>query len=148
MKKIYRFIFYPFGKKTLLIKSLILLWMIRVCLWVFPFKSLNKWLSYLYPATQSGEKTNWEIIGNVSDSVRAVSKYVPYASCLTQALAVRTLLNLRGQDSNLRIGVDKDAAEDFSAHAWIEIDGRIIIGKLPRHHQRFAVLNPSDSVVI
>ena len=63
------------------------------------------------------------------------------ASCLTQALATRTLLNLKGQKSHLKIGVDKDKKENFEAHAWIEKEGKIIIGKLPRHQQRFVILN-------
>lgn len=49
------------------------------------------------------------------------------ANCLHHALAVWWLLARRGIETNLRIGVRKDHA-GFSAHAWIERDGMIIVG--------------------
>lgn len=49
------------------------------------------------------------------------------ANCLQHALAVWWLLARRGIETNLRIGVRKDHA-DFSAHAWIERDGVILVG--------------------
>jgi hypothetical protein len=148
MYKLFRFFLLPYQKKKLLIQSLFLVCAIRLCLWLFPFKWLSKWFSYFDSDNPNKKEIDWEIINNVVASVRIISKYIPYSSCLTQALATRTLLNLKGQDSNLRIGVDKENTEDFAAHAWIEIDEKIIIGKLPYHHRRFSTLNPSDSVVI
>lgn len=148
MNKLFRFFIFPYQKKKLLVQSLTLVWIVRLSLWLIPFKWLNKCLSYFEPDVQNIKETDWEIINSVTASVRVSSKYVPYSSCLTQALATRTLLNLKGQKSQLKIGVDKDKKENFEAHAWIEKDGKIIIGKLPRHQQRFVILNPTDSVVI
>ncbi len=48
--------------------------------------------------------------------------------CLPEALAVQWFLRRRGIDTHLNIGVKKDAVEGFTAHAWIEQGGRIIIG--------------------
>jgi hypothetical protein len=147
MNKIFKFLFLPFQKKKLLIQSLIAVGVIRLSLWVFPFKALNRWLS-AFAATDSGDpKVEWSVVENVASAVRECSRYVPYASCLTQALAVRTLLGLRRQNSQLKIGVDRDEDGKFMAHAWVEIDGKIIIGKLPLH-QRFNVLESSGSVTI
>ncbi len=150
MKKILRFLFLPYQQKKLLSQSLFLLCVIRLSLWVFSFRRLNGWLLYLdsFDSTSVDNKSvDWVVIKNVTRAVRSGSRYVPSATCLTQALATRTLLKLRGQNPQLKIGVDTDKDNKFMAHAWIEVDGRIIIGKLP-HHQRFTVLNSSPSVIL
>lgn len=66
--------------------------------------------------------------------VSRTSRFVPGASCLTQALAVQTLLGMRNQRSDLKIGVGKNKEDEFVAHAWIEIGERIVIGKLADLH--------------
>jgi len=68
----------------------------------------------------SPEKYSW--------AVRAVSPYVPSATCLTQALTLQALLSREGIHSDLRIGVARDDASGIIAHAWVEIDGAVIIG--------------------
>lgn len=57
-----------------------------------------------------------------------MSRYVPAASCLTQALAMLVLLNRFGHSSELRIGVVKNDADRLKAHAWVECEGKIVIG--------------------
>ena len=76
-------------------------------------------------------------------AVRAAARRVPKASCLTQSLALETLLLQAGHPAELRIGVARGAAGGFEAHAWVELDGQVMIGRLPDLH-RFAVL-PVDS---
>lgn len=94
-------------------------------------------LSSSKPFNQSN---NWKLIKEISYSVRICAKYVPFASCLTQALATQTLLRLKGQKSYLKFGIDKDESEKLIAHAWIEIDGKIIIGG-SADISRYSVLN-------
>lgn len=128
----------PNREKKLLIQSLFLILIVRVGLWVLPFNLLDRWLNH---AALVGDKAaDWATINRVVRSVRSCSRFVPGATCLTQALATRVLLQMDGQASDLKIGVEKDQNERFGAHAWIEVEGRIVIGKLP-HHYRFAVLN-------
>jgi hypothetical protein len=147
MKKVLKFLFLPYQKKKLLGQSLITVSAIRLGLWIFPFKVLNRWLC-AFAATESDDRvTEWNVIDSVTAAVQLCSRCVPYASCLTQALAARTLLGLKGQNSQLKIGVGRDEDGKFMAHAWVEIDGKIIIGKLPQHHS-FNVLKSSGSVTI
>ncbi len=61
-------------------------------------------------------------------AVQAVSRRIPAATCLTQAIAARLLLLGSGHDTELCIGVARDATGSFRAHAWLEREGRIIIG--------------------
>ena len=48
------------------------------------------------------------------------------ANCLKKALVAQWLLWRGGIDTDLKIGVDNDLAR-FSAHAWLEYDGKILI---------------------
>jgi hypothetical protein len=54
---------------------------------------------------------------------------------LTSSLAAMLLLRRKGQHSVLRIGVTRDAEQKFKAHAWLETNGRIIIGRLTSHRE-------------
>jgi hypothetical protein len=111
----------------MLLKALIVLIFVRLGLWLLPFRTLQKTLERLfhYPATSdnrspSPEKFSW--------AVSAVSQYVPAATCLAQALTLQVLLSREGILSDLALGVARDDATGITAHAWLEIDGTVIIG--------------------
>lgn len=72
-------------------------------------------------------------------AVRATARRVPAASCLTQALALETLLAEAGIDVEVRLGVARRPDGSFEAHAWVEHEGRVLIGGLP-DLERYAVL--------
>lgn len=80
-------------------------------------------------------------------------RLLPERPCLTQALVLQYLLLRRGDDSaELHIGVTKSDEEELQAHAWIERDGRVLIGgtNAPKKYERFDDLdvktNPRGSV--
>lgn len=147
MRKLIRFLFLPYQEKKLLSQSLFLVIAIRLSLWIFPFRWLNNWLSKLGSANFDNQPTDQIVISNVTRSVRLCSRYVPHASCLTQALATQTLLRLRGLDSQIKFGVDKDENEKLIAHAWVESDGKIIIGK-SADMRRYSLLSLSKEQVV
>ncbi len=147
MNRFRKFFALPFQDKKLLIQSLFLVAAIRMSLWVFPFRWVNKWASRLELPENDGERLDWIAINGIVHSVRTSSGYVPSATCLTQALATQALLRIKGQGSRVRIGVDKDESAGLMAHAWVEVSGRIIIGE-ERGHARFLVLKPSDQAIL
>jgi len=56
-------------------------------------------------------------------------RYSPVrVTCLNEALVLSALLARRGLATTLRIGVARPNG-DFAAHAWLEHDGRIILGE-------------------
>ena len=61
-------------------------------------------------------------------AVERVSLRVPGATCLTQALSAHTLLSRHGHPSRICLGVARSESGDFRAHAWLESQGRIVIG--------------------
>lgn len=61
-------------------------------------------------------------------TVMIVSRYVPRATCLTQALTAQILLKRYGHPAELKIGVARGKAGELQAHAWVTSDGVVIIG--------------------
>ena len=65
---------------------------------------------------------------DVARAVRRVSRVVPGATCLTQALAARLLLSRYGYPAHLQIGVVRTPEGELRAHAWLESEGRVVLG--------------------
>ncbi|WP_162562421.1 lasso peptide biosynthesis B2 protein [Salinigranum rubrum] len=64
-------------------------------------------------------------------AVDVASRTVPVeTTCLPRALTGSALLARYGYASTLRIGVRREGGE-FAAHAWVERDGRVVLGDLP-----------------
>ncbi|HKO15609.1 MAG TPA: lasso peptide biosynthesis B2 protein [Gemmatimonadaceae bacterium] len=61
-------------------------------------------------------------------AIEAVSRRVPRATCLTQAVSGHLLLRAFGYSSRLRLGVGHGVRGDFLAHAWLERQTQILIG--------------------
>lgn len=57
--------------------------------------------------------------------------------CLQQALVLSWLLGRRGLRPHLRIGISRQSGR-LSAHAWLEQDGRVILGH--QLHERYLPL--------
>jgi hypothetical protein len=86
------------------------------------------------PGTSDGPS-----VDSISWAVAAASRFVPYASCLTQALVVERFMRRAGFDPTLRIGVARTSNGTMEAHAWIEHDGRVVIGEVA-DIERFTVM--------
>jgi hypothetical protein len=117
--------------RLLLLKSVTLVILIRVGLRALPFSILLRVLGWLKDPLTHASKTNPTSMRKIAWAVTVASRRVPDASCLTQALATQVLLGRLGYASALRIGVAKDLQGQLEAHAWVESDGTIIIGRAP-----------------
>lgn len=105
---------------------------LRLVLWIVPFAKVRRGVTFL--AGVRSHRPSRYSAGQLSWAVRAVSRYVPHATCLTQALALHIMLRQEGLPSRIQIGVSKDAGH-FEAHAWVESQDRVVIGDsgLPRY---------------
>ncbi len=106
----------------LLVNALVTVAQIRIALWVLPWRALAKSVTVRQNVRSlrrslplAPERLEW--------AVRIASRVVPYATCLTQALALQQLLARHGYRSIVQVGVRK-VDERFTAHAWVEHDGR------------------------
>jgi hypothetical protein len=81
----------------------------------------------------------WDKVREIVRSVKLMSRYVPAATCLVQALVVISLLEQAGLPGLLRIGVVR-TGKKLEAHAWVESLGRVVIGGTDVDLSRFTVL--------
>jgi hypothetical protein len=100
-------------------------------LWLLPWRVAGR---VPFVAAPSGGAAP---VDDVIHAIRSASRYVPAASCLTQAIALRAMLARRGQPAVLNLGVRNPAYGRLDAHAWLEADGRVILGESgPGGYQR------------
>lgn len=64
----------------------------------------------------------------VSRVVERVSKFVPGALCLAQAVSTQRILAKFGFETVMRIGVKSDDTGALTAHAWLIYQDQVILG--------------------
>jgi len=118
------------AEQALLVQVFGLLVVVRAALWLIKFKKLQSLLSRV--EVRGSRKLNSRAVPaeRVARFVAAASRYVPRASCLTQALVANTLLRRAGHDAVLRVGISRQAGTDLRAHAWVECAGKVVIGRI------------------
>jgi hypothetical protein len=84
-------------------------------------------------------------VDRIVRTIRSAARLVPRASCLTQALAGQLLLASNGIRSDLRIGVCRSDPGGLAAHAWVEVDGVVVLGG--GEHQKFVRLPQLSPIV-
>jgi Transglutaminase-like superfamily len=113
------------SKLLLLIRTAAWVLAVRIGLWCFSFRNVEALVARL--SRNNGKGTNLSAEG-LSRSVKRVSRYIPRATCLTQALALHILLKRTGLDSKIQIGVSKEQGK-FESHAWVESQEEVLIGE-------------------
>lgn len=112
--------------------------LIRLALWVLPFRILRHRLACVTMRTAPPGAPVTPV--HLAWAVAVTSRIVPAASCLTQALATDVLLKRHGYRGTVHIGVQLNAQKRLAAHAWLEYDGVIIIGG--RQYGQYTPLPP------
>ncbi len=135
MKSLLKFIQLPAGDRILLLKTFILLGLIRLGLWLLPFQKLQGVLDHAGHSSASDTKASTIRCSTVNKIVWAVdigSRLMPgNVKCLARALTTQVLMRRRGYTPDLKIGVAKDQQNCLEAHAWVELQGYVVIGLLP-----------------
>ncbi len=114
-------------------EALWLVTQIRVGLWLFPFKLVQRRYgrSLRRRPGQSANVSDTTAARAIGAAVRRASRLVPATTCLPQALVARVMLERRAVPNDLRFGVAKASNGALEAHAWVEVDGAVIVGDLP-----------------
>src|SRR5262245_6925891 len=128
------------NERDLFARTLVLLWLVRLGLWLLPYERLCRLL--FRKGTRIPETLNNLSVPQIVRSVKAMSRYVPAATCLTKALVTVMLLRHAGQEASVRIGVARSQFGAIEAHAWVESDGHIVIGGSHADISRYTVLRP------
>ena len=73
---------------------------------------------------------DWDQARRVVWAVESIARRVlPARPCLTQALVARRLLRRQGVETDLKFGAAREAEGAFLAHAWLEYEGTVVIGR-------------------
>jgi hypothetical protein len=145
MERLGRFSRLPTTEQWLLIKATLLVEAIKLGMRLLPFRTLRRLLARAADTplgvrraerNTSAERVAW--------AVGVASRHAPgIKTCLAQALAAQVLLARRGHPALLHIGVARGDRGQFEAHAWVESEGRIVIGGSGR--ERFASLPVTET---
>jgi transglutaminase superfamily protein len=96
-----------------------------ICVRLLPPSGVLKKISAEIPLP-SGHQRQTTV--HIAWAVTVAARYIPGSKCLVQALAGRKLLANYGFSSAIHIGVAKDSKNWLNAHAWVEAEGKTVIG--------------------
>lgn len=117
----------PRRELVLLSKAVAAIGVTWILLWICGVQRLRRMLTYLAKAG-SGEKARTVSAEMLTRIISAAARHAPIkGTCLSQALATEALFLHYGYDPVVRLGVMRRNG-NFQAHAWVELDNRIIIG--------------------
>jgi hypothetical protein len=120
LRRLVAFFALPAADRSLLLRALATLLIVRLALALVPIARLRAWA--ICRATRTAA------IGRLVWSVGAASRALPGTTCLASAFALQRLLSRAGHASELHIGVAR-SAEKFAAHAWLTCEGQILVGE-------------------
>lgn len=133
MQPLRKFLRLTARERRLLVSAAFCLGVMRLGLWVLPFRTLLRHLPQVTAGRDRLCGSDHLPAEQLAWAVGVASRYLPGSgNCLVRALATRVMLARRGYLAHLRIGVAKDAGGRFQAHAWVECEGTIVIGGMGR----------------
>jgi Transglutaminase-like superfamily len=143
MRRLKRFAQLSGAEKRILIRVWFVVGMVRAALCVLPAGAARRVAARAATgATGSVEQLMW--------AVEIASRYLPGATCLTQALTAQALLTQAGFPSQVEIGVAKDKNKDkddhrLLAHAWVVCYGQVVLGgQQPNHYNSMIVWDSQE----
>lgn len=134
-----RFLALSIKMKLLFIETFFLLGWARV-LKSIPFSKVSPSLGEKEAETTfNPDELNRESLRNISKTIYIVSQYTFWESqCLVQAMAAMKMLEKRGIESTLYLGMAKDETGALIAHAWLRSGPFYITGS--EGMERFTVV--------
>jgi hypothetical protein len=127
MRRLRTFLRLTASERFLFLGTWQLLWRIRLMLWLLPYQRWRRVVAEMIQIEQE-HALNRDMVDQLTRAVRIMRRFVPGASCLTLALTTQILLAREGQRSQLRVGVLQNASGKLEAHAWVQVNGRVVIG--------------------
>lgn len=66
----------------------------------------------------------------ISHLITVCSRYIPYSTCFSKALAGKVIFSEIGYSVDLHIGVNKTEDSAFAAHAWLSFENKVVLCNL------------------
>ena len=97
---------------------------------IFPFKALAGAAGSVGQGREGDAEDAAQTIGRVRWAIRASAPYLPWkVACFQEGLALHSMLRRRGISSFLHYGVGQSSDRGLTAHVWVTIEGKILIGE-------------------
>jgi hypothetical protein len=118
--------------RNLLLRAAVGVFLMRAGLATIGYAKLVRFLSRLQRAESSPRPGSTSDLDRTVWAVAAAGRLLlGDRPCLPLAMTTQWLLRRRGFSTDLRIGVMRDPSGHLEAHAWVEQNGRILIGQTP-----------------
>ena len=127
MIRVRKFLCLPSEEKRIFLYALTLLVHSRFSLQFKQFKNVVKHFSKKAAAQQHGQVSSTSS-ARVAALLNAASRFIPAPTCLSKALAGSVLFRSCGYQTVLHIGVTRENGSALEAHAWLTLDGSVIVG--------------------
>ncbi len=130
MKLLHEFLLLPTADKWLLIKAAFLLEAIKLSMRLLSFQTLLRlWARAASISVRRSRYADRTSTDRIAWAVEVASRYtLGSKTCLNQALAAQVLLARRDHPALLYIGAAKGEEGQFQAHAWVESEGKVVVG--------------------
>ena len=126
-EKLKRFVELDGSDKWLFLRAVGWLAVARMMLIITPFKQLSAKFSAKPHADSVDPDPDY--LRRVSFAVSAAANNVPWRSdCFPQAIAARILLNRKGYDSTIHLGVERTGSNTVAGHAWLTCGDTTVTG--------------------
>jgi Transglutaminase-like superfamily len=145
MKRLRRLLALNPTERRLLVEAALLLAVIRLGLKLLPFRTFWGLFNRAARAPVGSPKANF-LPDRIAWAVTVAGpRVLGVRLCLSQALAVQLLLRRRGYHARLHLGVARGDLGQVQAHAWVESNGRVVIGGSASELERYTPLPALDA---
>lgn len=118
------------NERLVLAEAVIALGMAALAIRITPFKRLARKVGSVGDgqACRAGDAAR--AIEQARWAIKAAGPYLPWkVACFQEGLALHSMLRRRGVASYLHYGVGQSPDRGLSAHVWVTVDDRIVIGE-------------------
>ena len=116
------------GERLILAEAVGALAIAALAVRLVPFK----WLAATAGSVGQGKECDARdsLVERVRWAVKATAPHLPWKIlCFQEGLALHSMLRRRGIASYLHYGVGQSAERGLSAHVWVSVNGKILIGE-------------------
>jgi hypothetical protein len=133
------FMLAPAEDKRLFLQALIWSIKVRFCMVFLPFRYYRELLGKMQTEAVN-TVTDMQPTLQIKTIVSAVCRHTPWESkCLVEAVVCKKLLQKRGIETTLYLGILMDGNKGLKAHAWLKLGDTILTGV--RGHKKYRVVN-------
>lgn len=129
MSRFRKFLALPAGDQRLLIAAAGKVAWTSLGLRMLPFSYWRPQIEDVETASASPAETGSRPAERIAWAVGVAAGLVPGSTCLVQALAAKAMLERKGFPARVRIGVRGSEGSGLDAHAWLVLNGRVILGE-------------------